>query len=225
MTNTEYNIDRGYQILFVLSVISILFPLLAGVIRITSLTRVLRILLVLLICSAATELVSVYFSKVRYNARAVFILQNSYAFTECSLLMLMYYSGFTSKLARRIIAAMYAGYFALTMATWFFWGKFMASTIIPSSVEAWLLVGLAIAFLHKIQTELTITNLREYPFFWINCAVLLYFSSSAVLFLCNDYLNYLAEHYRYKFQLFWGLHLVSNIAYNALFTVALWKSR
>lgn len=65
-------------------------------------------------------------------------------------------------------------------------------------------------------------NIFNIPLFWLNTAILLYFSGNLFLFLFGTYLE---KHYHQTFVELWGIHAVMNIIFYILITVGFWKTK
>lgn len=213
-------LSKIYTFLLYLSMISMVVPLVIGSIKFKTLNRTLGVLFVFIIVSVLTELLSYIYLKL--DSSVVFVLQNVFSFLECLLLMLIYYFEFNGKNLRAIIFSTFLIYLVITIKVLFWPYTFEKSNNIMSPINSVILMSLSVYFFVKVQMELTIPSLREYAFYWFNCGVLIYFSTSLILFLCGDYLDRCSKR---EFQLLWSLHLFTNILVNFLYSISLWKAK
>jgi hypothetical protein len=200
--------------------LSLIIPFTIGVIRFKTLNVMLRVLFSYVIVCSLAEGLSVILAS--YNIYAYYFSQNVFTLLEYTFLVTIYFLEFKSKKERQVIWAVTLIY--VMSVTYYFirFDTFTMSTSIPYIIEAFILIGLSVYFLYKTQVELTIPSLKDYPFFWVNCAILIYFSTSLILFLCNDYLENCK---REQFESLWSLHLIGNIIYNNLLGIAIWKTK
>ena len=88
-------------------------------------------------------------------------------------------------------------------------------------VEAILLISLSLSFFYQLLKQLTVHRLERLPFFWINSAVLLYFSSSLFVFIYSNYILF----YSYELGItIWFIHALFFILFNLILALGLWIS-
>lgn len=214
------NIDIIYTALFYLSFASLLIPLAFGILKFKTLNLAFRVLFFYLLISAITEALSYLLTNRHLDA--YFAVQNTFVLVEFLLLAIIYYLEFTSKLIRRIILFTSIIYLGITLKVLFESNNYLVDQSILSVIEASIMMVFAVYFFYKIQAEMIIPRLTNHPPFWINCAILIYFASAIILFIFDDYIIKCSL---VEFQKLWSLHLISNIAYNVLFAIAIWKTR
>jgi hypothetical protein len=210
-----------YNLVLYLSIGSVALPFICCLIKLKTLNLTLRVLFIYVIVAAVTELLSFQLAATNnigpYNA-----VQNTFTLLECLLLGLIYYLEFKQPLSRRIILLLILVYLAIAFWALLYVKSFTQPNNIISTLESCLMIGLAISFFYKVNSELNIPRLKEYYFFWLNSAVLIYFSTSFFLFLFDGYLS----KYGFKsFYLLYGVHELTNIACNILFAIGIWKTK
>jgi hypothetical protein len=90
-------------------------------------------------------------------------------------------------------------------------------------VEFIVLTGYSLFLFYYILKHLIYVNLLKEPVFWINTAVLFYFSGDLVLFVFKDYI---VTHYSERYDLFWAItHTFFNVLMNVFFSIGFWKIR
>ena len=209
-----------YRILTYSSIISILIPLICCVIKYKTHSTILWVLFTYIIFSTLTEILSLFLPN--YSIKNYFLSQNIFAVTEFLLISVLYYLEFKIKITQRIILYISIAYICFVLIELGITGKYLQANTIISLIEACILSMFAIYFFFNVQTELSIPRLTDYSFFWINCGVAIYFSTSIILFAFDDYISKCGEK---EVEQLWGLHLFCNILYNILLSVGVWKIR
>jgi hypothetical protein len=77
---------------------------------------------------------------------------------------------------------------------------------------------LSLLFFHNLFKSLRVPNLLEYPFYWINSAILLHFGVTFFTYIFYELFYFNIELSMYL----WLIVIISNIVYNILFTRGLW---
>ena len=199
---------------------SVTIPLVFALTRFKTLNLTLRVLFIFLIISAVTEFLS--FFLLDKNSDIIFAVQNIYTFLEYVFLVCIYFLEYTSKTMRKIILYFSFAYLIGTIVILFLLNRFTELNDVLNGINSFVMIALSVYFFYKIQSELNIPSLNQYPFFWFNCAILIYFGTSLILFLCGDYLDKCDIK---EFQVLWSLHFIGNIIYNILFAIGLWKAK
>lgn len=208
-----------YRALTYISIASGFVPLIICFTKLKTLDRKSRVLFIYFIISAITEILSLPLASSYIN---YFYLQNSFVLIEFFLFAFVYYLDFDSIFLKKIIRYFVLFYFLASLAVFLFYKPFSQSNNITSIFEAWILMSFSIFFFYKIQSELAIPKLSDYPPFWYNCGILIYFCTSLILFLFNDFIENCS---RRTFENLWSLHLVANTAFNILMAIGIWKNR
>lgn len=89
------------------------------------------------------------------------------------------------------------------------------------TIESILLIGLSIAYFFKLLRDAKVERLEKEPMFWINCAVLMYFSVDIFIFIFSNYMLGISE--RLATQI-WVIHGIFLILFNVICFFALWIS-
>lgn len=94
---------------------------------------------------------------------------------------------------------------------------------IASSIEAIIISAFCIQFFYSILKKPIYDDILKEPVFWINIAVLLYFSGNLLLFLFN---NYVLAFSLQKGNFLWlTIHSFFNLVYSILTSIGIWKLR
>ncbi len=208
-----------YRVLTYISFISILIPLISGILKFTNLNRMLRLVFAYIIIGVITEIFS-YILAGEY-LEYYHVLQNTFVVLEYLLFAYIYFIEFNNKYLRGILIFLSLIFISVSIKIFLFSENNQPANF-PSVIEAWILISFSTYFFYKIQSEMKITRLKGYPFFWFNCAILLYFASSFIVFLFDDYLRNCKKE---EFQEIWSLHLVGNILFNSLLAIGIWKAK
>ncbi len=91
-----------------------------------------------------------------------------------------------------------------------------------TSFESILFSSIALWSFYHLSKNQDYINPINYPFFWMNSSILIYFGGNFVLFVFN---NYLLQHQSSGHLAIWGIHSCLNILYNCLIAVAFWKTK
>lgn len=86
-------------------------------------------------------------------------------------------------------------------------------------IESAVLIILTLIFFYKLAREMMVKRLEEYPMFWINSAVLIYFSSSLFVFL---YSNFLLLYSKQLGIQIWFIHALFFILFYIILAFSLW---
>lgn len=164
------------------------------------------------------------FSDVLNLILAYFHVFNSFVFhfytvVEFILWALFFILVLKNKKASYFIFGITAIFFVVSVIDYLMNG-FNNSKNFSNSVEAVFLVGFSFfLFLYNMQHTLS-DDLTSQPFFWYNCACLIYFSGNIMLFLMFKYLN------NQQTSILWApIHNVLNIIFNSLIIIGFWKTR
>ncbi len=82
-------------------------------------------------------------------------------------------------------------------------------------------IGLAVVFFYRLMKDLPALEIQRLRMFWINTAILIYFSGNLFLFIFNDYLVSVLKN---NLEVYWSFHNLLNIAKNLLFAIGLWQN-
>lgn len=86
------------------------------------------------------------------------------------------------------------------------------------TAQSILFIGLALLYFYQLLHQQPVLALEKQPLFWINAAVLLYFSGNVFLFLLQDLLTQLPAA---DSLAGWSIHSVVNILANSFYALGL----
>lgn len=145
----------------------------------------------------------------------------SHIFTtiECFLLLGYYSYQFEEKGRKgvRMLALLFVGFaisdFILSYNNW-------SMNAFSKGIECAVLILVSLLTWMKTMMDMSESNLLSKPFFWINSAVLVYFSASSLLFIFSE--SILNSERKIGLWL-WAIHLFFMTIYYSLISIGLWK--
>lgn len=116
------------------------------------------------------------------------------------------------------IAIFYTGYFF-----YFLYVRVTTQTLLLDPYILLLItgMGLALFFFYRILKKLEIPNLLDYPFFWLNTAILLYYGTTIGNTLAADMAVIVEPWSKYV----WTIQFGSTIMYNLVIAYGVWVKK
>jgi len=213
---TGINWDNFFLVLSQVSGYSILLPLTMGIFRLSTLRKELKTLLLFIFIAAAFELITIYMASIEVESISLFPI---YILIEFFFFVVIYRMVLVSDLWKRVIlysAIVFAILFVLNL--FFFWESDKMSSYIRS-LESILIIVFTLAYFYQAIENLLVPSLNQDPMFWVNTALLVYFSGNLIFFIIS---NYLLEQSRQLLMEAYLIHSILIIIRNLLFTIGLW---
>jgi len=208
-----------FNITSILSALSILIPFVIGIIKIKALDTSLKIVFLYVTFSLCIEVVSFIYT---LNNAPDYAIRNAFTIVEFFVFIALYFWNFENKIEKTLVFVALLAFLTLSIISFAFRSEFNTQSGSITSVEAIALtVFSCYGLLKSVLNEQFYFNLNKHYFTWINYAVLIYFGINLFLFLLDSKIDKLAIT---NFYIFYGLHLLVNIVYNALLGVSLWKA-
>lgn len=92
-----------------------------------------------------------------------------------------------------------------------------------TSIESIVLIFYSLFFFYYVLKNLIFENLLQTPVFWINTAILFYFSGNLILFIFSNYMGRIDP---VKYAVLWvAIHSFFNVLYSILLSIGFWKTR
>jgi hypothetical protein len=211
--------DRFYEVVSLVSLISLIAPLSISLIKIKTLNATLRVLLIYFFISVIAEILSRYEND--KNLMLYDATQNTFTILECFCFSIIFYLQFTSRSGRTVVQILLILYLLLAMVIFWSISSFFVYNNTILVIESLMMIVFSVSFFYKVYSEQNIQALHNYFFFWINSGILIYFSASFFIFLFDGYLTKLDPSY---FSLLHSIHQIANIATNSLFAIGIWKT-
>jgi hypothetical protein len=153
-----------------------------------------------------------------YNINNMFIF-NIYGIIE-AILLIEFYKRFLNQFFQSKVHLILITLFTLLFIyNTFLSHKFKNIDNISTSIESIIFILYALISFYFILKNLVFENLYHTPFFWINTAILLYFSGNLFLFTFSSYL----ESHESTYLKLYLIHSNLNILTYILFSIGFWK--
>ena len=205
-----------FRTITLLSSCIVIVPLSIALFRFRALNFEQRYLTILLGVTAAVEAGANYFW---YNGWNNLLIYHFYTVVQFILITLLYTRKleglFPSVLFRILISAFIL--FAITNAVFFQSVRSLNTNVII--LGSFIYILFSISYFYKLLKEVNYESLQNNPMFWINAGILIYFSSTLILFVLGNRL--IPESLR-VIGVAWSLHALFNIFLNMFYALALW---
>lgn len=139
---------------------------------------------------------------------------------ECTLITYIFLNKFESNKSKVLIKIFYFIFILIAFTIFGFMNGINGPDNLVGTYESCFFIVLAWAYFYKLMTEKTISKLNRFYFAWINTAILIYFSMAFISFLFNKFIGQLEMA---LYALVYAPHLITNIAYNILLGIGVWK--
>lgn len=206
-----------FPYLALLAFVPILGVLIVAIIRWKYFTKGQFWLVALIIVALITQILTSVLWKLEMNNLVVL-----HFFTPIELFMLMAYyrSEFDNRYFKFMLLAVSLVFIGFAAVNMLFWQPLNEINTAVRSVECALLIIVSLCLWGKIMRDMRIENLAGTVVFWINTAVLFYFSGTALLYLFSNVLLQTAM----KSALWlWTFHFALMLIYYILISIGLWK--
>ena len=203
--------------LHIISALAPVLPLGLGLMFFRRLEKARRILLILMACSLIAQLIALdYFLDKKSNL----FVYHFYLPIEVLLLGNIYKIWLRGYWKKALIETLIWSFvlFAI-LNTLFFQGLDQMNTH-ALFVAGSMLIIFAIAYFYRVLDEMKEEALEKSPAFWINTAVLLYYSGSLLILTMTRLLS--AEAIKAYYHDIWFFHSCFNILMYGLFALGLW---
>lgn len=140
---------------------------------------------------------------------------------EFLLLANAYRLAFDGFIPQRRISFTMGVFLGLALANTLFLQSVEQNNTYIKIVEALVLIGFSLAYFYKLAKEMKVLHLERHPFFWVNTAVLIYFSSNLFVFIYSNYLLLYSQQLGIRI---WFIHALFFILFNTILTLALWTT-
>lgn len=204
------------DITFKLAQYSVFLPFLLSLIRWRSLSGLKKLLFVLLCSGVLVTFFTVYLW--RTGSNNLFLL-HFYTPVECIIWLLMYAQLFESRKMKRFIRATIYFFLLFSVLNTIYWQPLETFNANSRSLESAILVVFSLLYYFKLFKEKKVDRLELYDSFWLNGAVLIYFSGSFLLF---GFSNLLLQSDTYRIKEVWIVHAFFVLVYYAMISIGIW---
>jgi hypothetical protein len=204
---------EDFKLLDYISTASVLAPLVLGLVRLKQIQPELKLLLVLTGVSLIGDLASLFLHFIKISSNYA---GNTYSLFEFEILLGIFYIAFKKPRLRGVFVTVGFVYFLFFTLNFFFFQKQNVNSysLILSSMT---MIVLAVVFFYKLIVDLPALQIHHLPLFWINVAVLIFFSGNLFLFTLS---HYLAHTLKADLFLYWSFHNLLTIIRNLFFAIA-----
>ncbi len=193
-----------------------LLPVAAGIRNYRSLTPELKLLFWFCVSSFLLDGVSrIYWL---YKIPNLFLGHVS-TLAEFLFLASIYRIILKSFLPRWLMPLLIAVFTVLAIVNTVFLQSFQYNNSNIKIIESLLLITFALLFLLRLTREMKVRRLERYSLFWVNCAILLFFSSTLFIFI---YSNYILLYSRELGIRIWFIHAIFFILFQIILSISLW---
>lgn len=205
-----------YSQLVIVPYILIGLCLFIGLFRFNKLSSIQRILFWLILATAITETVSEILWRREMNNFPVF---HVYAIIEFSLLFTIFFKVLWPNFPRKILYWVLIAFVGFALLNIVFWQDLLTANSNVTTLSSIVLVVLSLVYFYQTLKDTKLIHLEKSIMFWVSTAVLIYFSSTLVLFTFG---NLLVSESISDTMSIWVVHVCFNIFYYSLFSIALW---
>jgi len=196
----------------------VLVPLILGILKKNCLSRGLFSIFILLIVTFFIEIFNTFCFLNGMNNMFIFNIYTPIEF----ILFILFYKNFFDTFHRTFTHLILIILFLL-IATFdtFFINDYLTVNNFSPSIESIVFIIYSLLAFFFVMKRLMYKNLLNTSFFWVNTAILIYFSGNLFLFLFSNHLqqNKHAEHLA-----LYNIHSVTNIIYYILISIGFWKA-
>jgi hypothetical protein len=126
------------------------------------------------------------------------------------------------KLGKRVISLSILALLLTMLGYMSFQESWSGMNPVLTTLESFFVIILSLSLFWNLLVQQRIERIAKSPIFWINSALIIYFSGSVFLFIFSEYL---VENDPNAFLQIWGLHSIFNITFNVLLTVGFIHSK
>ncbi len=207
-----------YILIFISAIISVM-PLVVAVFKLKYIRGVLLPIFLLTLSSLLTEGITKYLITPGQNNLELYHIYTIIEF----ILISLFYILFFRKYFNSILISLLIPVFFLAAYIDYKLNGLKSMDNFSTSLESIIFIFYSISFFYYALKNLIFENLLSTPLFWLNTAILIYFSGNLILFVFS---NYMAQTDPVKYGILWAvIHTFFNVLYNVLLSVGFWKAK
>lgn len=179
----------------------------------------MRVLFFYLIASLLTDVICFFLAR---QGLSNYIIRNLFTLVEFGCLSFIYINKFDSPRIKALIISFSVLFFFAATILYLINKKFNQQEDVLSAIVAFFFMLISYIYAYLLFRDYKLNQLQDDVFFWVNNAILIYFSSNFVLFLFFGYVV------KFKLQLFYFVYsfqLFTSIIYYLTITLGLWKAK
>lgn len=206
------------QVFATLAPLPILVALIIGAIKFGMASKAERYLIVLMALSFVAQLLATIFWWLQMNNMLI-----SHILTPIEFFLIAWYLSFFVSISWRFVLRILALVFVIFAGVDYLYHESITTINAPvKGAECLLLIGISLLVWVKIMRELAVKNIFSLTLFWVNSAVLIYFSANCMLFIYSEFVLLSKPEVG---LVLWAMHLVFMTIYYLLISIGLWKIR
>jgi hypothetical protein len=203
-----------YNVLLFIPTGLIIIGFLTGIIK-KGLGRTQKLLVGALALALLVELVSLILAHFAIRNYFLFHIYTPIEYALFALLLSIHLNSFEKRLVNLSILLILT--FAIVNLIFFQNAYQLNTNVITTSSIALVVISVILFF--RILSKMIYRRIEKSSFFWINIGILIYFSSSLVLFAFGDWLAVVSLEYSISI---WVIHVFFNVIQYICFNIALW---
>ncbi|HET6991513.1 MAG TPA: hypothetical protein VFJ43_09330 [Bacteroidia bacterium] len=207
-----------YLLLANISACFVVIPLCIGFARRSYFKIGEKVLLLLMVISTLVEITSFFIRDRHANNLYVYDIYTVFEFVLLSVFFINVIEERRLIFSIKILIAFFFGIAALN----FFLNGYTSMDNFSTATESILFILYSTAFFYLLLRNPVSVNVLATPLFWLNTAILIYFSGSLFLFIFSNYLELHSP--KIYFEL-WGIHSILNILFYSLISIGFWKTK
>lgn len=209
----------AFNLIVLFSGFSSIIPFLAAIKNLRYLKKHLFVYFIIVLISLITELLNIILAKAGQSNLNFF---RYYTIVEFLLISVFYITLFKSYFKPNLLYLIAILFLIISYLDYLFNGL-MSMDNISSAIEAIIFIIYSLFFFYYVLKNLIFENIFLEPVFWINIAVLIYFSGNLILFVFS---NYMAKIEPSNYIILWGfIHTFFNVLYSVLLSIGFWKAK
>lgn len=205
-----------YQVLAFIPLIIMLFGVLSGISRFARLGHIQYLILILISCAFLADSVSFVLMK---NEITTFPVFHVYAPVEYTLLMLVFAQFHKATRLQKIFKSSIIAIWVFALLNVVLWQDFESSNTNVTILSSLVLILASIVSFFQILNQTIYTRIERSSFFWVIVGVMIFFSSSFLLFTYSNWLKPIDVATAINV---WFLHIFFNTIHYLCFNIALW---
>ena len=206
-----------YPFLKYFSIATALFPFVAAIFLYKSLKNEIKVLFIYITASLLADGICIYLARQGYPN---YLVRNLFTLIEFGCLAYIFYKKFDSYVIKNLTKVVSMFFFFTATLLLVVFNKLNKQEDILSAISAFFFMLLGYTYMYHLFRDYDFDKFRDNAFFWVNNAILIYFSANFVLFL---FFGYVVNFEMERFYLIYSLNRITYIAYNLILTVGIWK--
>lgn len=213
------NTSLFFRILTITSAILSVIPFTIAIINIKSIQKYLIMLFLLMMANVIMEFLNIGFSEFGYSNLYIYHYFTVIEFAFISLFYALFFKKYFNTMFIYFLIPAFLG----VAYTDYKINGLNSMDNFSTSVESIILIFYSLFFFYYVLKNLVLENLLSTPVFWLNTAILFYFSGNMILFVFS---NHMAKTDNAKYIILWAIiHTFFNVIYNTLLSLGFWKVR